>query len=156
VTYEGFAAAWPTMTDEVGFADKMNSMPKYVVSTTLEEPLEWNNSTPIKECRGRSLQPQAAAGRRHPGQRQRAARAHADGTRPDRRIPADGLSSCSREWKASLRKRKRCYCSATRGIKAGWFRRRTRPYLPADAELTPSDGRGTSSRPFLLTYHRSS
>ena len=48
VTYEGFAAAWPTMTDEVGFADKMNSMPTYVVSTTLEEPLEWNNSTLIK------------------------------------------------------------------------------------------------------------
>jgi dihydrofolate reductase len=48
VTYEGFAAAWPTMTDEVGFADKMNSMPKYVVSTTLEEPLEWNNSTLIR------------------------------------------------------------------------------------------------------------
>jgi dihydrofolate reductase len=39
VTYEGFAAAWPSRTDEVGFADKMNSMPKYVVSTTLEEPL---------------------------------------------------------------------------------------------------------------------
>jgi dihydrofolate reductase len=48
MTYEGFAAAWPTMTDEVGFADKMNSMPKFVVSTTLEEPLEWNNSTLIK------------------------------------------------------------------------------------------------------------
>jgi dihydrofolate reductase len=35
-TYEGFAAAWPSMTDEVGFADKMNTMPKYVVSSTLE------------------------------------------------------------------------------------------------------------------------
>lgn len=46
VTYEGFAAAWPSMTDEVGFADKMNSMPKYVVSTTLTE-LAWNNSTLI-------------------------------------------------------------------------------------------------------------
>ena len=44
-TYEGFAAAWPDQTDEAGFADKFNSMPKYVVSTTLEEPLEWNNST---------------------------------------------------------------------------------------------------------------
>ena len=37
VTYEGFAAAWPERTDEAGFADKMNAMPKYVVSTTLEE-----------------------------------------------------------------------------------------------------------------------
>jgi dihydrofolate reductase len=43
VTYEGFAQAWPSRTDEVGFADKMNTMPKYVVSTTLENP-EWNNS----------------------------------------------------------------------------------------------------------------
>ena len=44
VTYEGFAAAWPEMTDDVGFADKMNSMPKYVVSRTLERA-DWNNST---------------------------------------------------------------------------------------------------------------
>lgn len=35
VTYQGFAAAWPSMTDEEGFADKMNSMPKFVASTTL-------------------------------------------------------------------------------------------------------------------------
>ncbi|HET7480918.1 MAG TPA: dihydrofolate reductase family protein [Rubrobacteraceae bacterium] len=48
VTYEGFAAAWPSMTDEEGYADMMNSYPKYVVSETLEEPLEWNNSTVIK------------------------------------------------------------------------------------------------------------
>jgi dihydrofolate reductase len=48
VTYEAFAEAWPSRTDEVGFADKMNSMAKYVVSTTLEEP-GWNNSTVIKE-----------------------------------------------------------------------------------------------------------
>lgn len=44
VTYEGFAAAWPSMTDDMGFADKFNSMPKYVVSSTLEKA-EWNNST---------------------------------------------------------------------------------------------------------------
>ena len=44
VTYEGFAAAWPSVTDEVGFADKMNGMPKYVVSATMKEP-EWNNTT---------------------------------------------------------------------------------------------------------------
>jgi dihydrofolate reductase len=46
-TYEGFAAAWPAMSDEVGFADKFNSMPKYVVSSTLEDP-EWNNSAVLK------------------------------------------------------------------------------------------------------------
>jgi dihydrofolate reductase len=44
VTYEGFAAAWPSMEDEAGFAEKMNSMPKYVYSTTLESA-DWNNST---------------------------------------------------------------------------------------------------------------
>jgi dihydrofolate reductase len=48
VTYEGFAAAWPGRSDEAGFADKFNNMPKYVVSSTLTEPLEWNNSTLIK------------------------------------------------------------------------------------------------------------
>lgn len=48
VTYEGFAAAWPSRTDEAGYADRMNSLPKYVVSTTLEQ-VEWNNSHLIKE-----------------------------------------------------------------------------------------------------------
>jgi dihydrofolate reductase len=47
VTYEGFAAAWPTMEDEAGFAEKMNSMPKYVVSSTLGEA-EWNNTTVLR------------------------------------------------------------------------------------------------------------
>jgi len=44
VTYEGFAAAWPSIEDDQGFAAKMNGMPKYVVSTTLERA-EWQNST---------------------------------------------------------------------------------------------------------------
>jgi dihydrofolate reductase len=44
VTYEGFAAAWPTMEDGAGFAEKMNSMPKYVVSSTLREA-SWENTT---------------------------------------------------------------------------------------------------------------
>jgi dihydrofolate reductase len=42
VTYEGFAGAWPSREGE--FADKFNSMPKYVVSSTLKDP-EWNNTT---------------------------------------------------------------------------------------------------------------
>ncbi len=46
VTYESFAAAWPERSGE--FADKINAMPKFVVSSTLEEPLEWNNSTLIR------------------------------------------------------------------------------------------------------------
>jgi dihydrofolate reductase len=47
-TYEGFAAAWPAMKDEAGFAEKMNGMPKVVVSTTMRKA-EWNNSTIIKD-----------------------------------------------------------------------------------------------------------
>ena len=47
MTYEGFADSWPSRKDEAGFADKFNSMPKYVVSSTLEDP-EWNNSTVLK------------------------------------------------------------------------------------------------------------
>jgi dihydrofolate reductase len=47
VTYEGFAAAWPSREGDAGlgeFAELMNSMPKYVVSSTLDEAT-WNNST---------------------------------------------------------------------------------------------------------------
>ncbi len=41
VTYQGFAAAWPTMTDTGDFGERMNSLPKYVASTTLKEAT-WN------------------------------------------------------------------------------------------------------------------
>lgn len=46
-TYEGFAEAWPSRTDEQGFAERMNGISKYVVSTTLEQA-EWNNSRLIR------------------------------------------------------------------------------------------------------------
>jgi dihydrofolate reductase len=51
VTYEGFAAAWPAREndpDPAGFAKRMNAMPKYVVSTTLEEAT-WQNSTILRD-----------------------------------------------------------------------------------------------------------
>ena len=45
ITYEGFARAWPSM--EAGdFGEKMNGMPKYIVSSTLTNPT-WNNTTVI-------------------------------------------------------------------------------------------------------------
>jgi len=47
VTYEGFAAAWPSRKDSDGFADRFNSIPKFVVSKTLKT-LDWNNSHLIK------------------------------------------------------------------------------------------------------------
>src|SRR5216683_3648589 len=46
VTYEGFAAAWPSRSGDP-FSDKFNSMPKYVVSSTLKKA-DWNNSTILK------------------------------------------------------------------------------------------------------------
>jgi dihydrofolate reductase len=44
-TYEWFAAKWPSRTGDL--ADRLNSLPKYVVSSTLEDP-DWNNSTVLK------------------------------------------------------------------------------------------------------------
>jgi dihydrofolate reductase len=41
VTYEGFAAAWPTMEDTGEFGEKINTMPKFVASKTLDKG-EWN------------------------------------------------------------------------------------------------------------------
>ncbi len=47
VTYEGFAAAWPSRSGDP-FADKLNAMPKYVVSGSLERA-DWNNSTIVAD-----------------------------------------------------------------------------------------------------------
>jgi dihydrofolate reductase len=46
-TYEGFSAAWPTMTGTGEFGEKMNNMTKYVISSTLDK-VEWTGSTLIK------------------------------------------------------------------------------------------------------------
>jgi dihydrofolate reductase len=54
VTYEGFAAAWPQIEDEAGFAEKMNGMPKYVVSSTLERA-GWQNTTVLSGDPARSV-----------------------------------------------------------------------------------------------------
>jgi dihydrofolate reductase len=44
VTYDAFAGVWPTVKDEVGFADRINGMPKYVVSNSLKKAA-WSNTT---------------------------------------------------------------------------------------------------------------
>lgn len=44
ISYEGFAAVWPNINDDTGFARKMNSMRKYVASNTIEQA-EWTNTT---------------------------------------------------------------------------------------------------------------
>jgi dihydrofolate reductase len=57
ITYESFAGAWPTY--EGAFADRMNTMPKFVVSSTLVAPLSWTNATlldgPVEESVPRLL-----------------------------------------------------------------------------------------------------
>ncbi|QIX61901.1 dihydrofolate reductase [Hymenobacter lutimineralis] len=63
VTYEAFAAAWPSLTDEQGFAARMNSLPKFVVSNTLQE-LAWNNSTLIQD----NIAEEIAALKHQPGE----------------------------------------------------------------------------------------
>jgi dihydrofolate reductase len=63
VTYEGFARAWPTMPDTGAFGERMNSLPKYVVSTTLQTA-EWTNSRLIKE----SIAEEVAKLKQEPGQ----------------------------------------------------------------------------------------
>jgi dihydrofolate reductase len=44
-TYQIMAAYWPNQSDDVPFAASLNGLPKHVASTTLSEPLEWQNST---------------------------------------------------------------------------------------------------------------
>ena len=62
LTYEGFAAAWPTMKGTGEFGERMNSIKKYVVSSTLKNPT-WSNttvSTVIRSKGSRSCAPSQA------------------------------------------------------------------------------------------------
>ena len=54
VTYEGFAVAWPERAGTDQFADRMNGMPKYVFSNTLQSA-EWNNSTILRGDLGEAV-----------------------------------------------------------------------------------------------------
>ena len=89
VTYEGFAAAWPSREGE--FADKFNSMRKYVVSSTLREP-GWNNTTVIRDDlagRWSELKQQPGGDILVNGSIQLVA--DAGRARPGGRVPADGV-----------------------------------------------------------------
>ena len=56
VTYQEFASYWPYQNSaDQPFTDYLNNTPKYVVSTTLQEPLEWQNSTLIKDNVAREI-----------------------------------------------------------------------------------------------------
>ncbi len=88
-TYDGFAPVWSALSGDP-FSDRMNALPKYVVSTTLTDP-QWNNTTVIDHDphRGRP-RPQAAAGRRHRAVRLRPTLPRAHGGRAARRAAAVG------------------------------------------------------------------
>ena len=91
VTYESFAGAWPQREGE--FAEKINTMPKYVVSSTLAEPFEWENSHLIAGGGPRRPDPGAEGGRGSPDprRRQRHPGRIVDRKRARRRAAADGL-----------------------------------------------------------------
>src|SRR5947207_11521732 len=99
-SYEWLAARWPSRSGEL--ADRLNSLPKYVVSTTLANPA-WNNSTVLK---GDVLNEvptlkQHIGGHRH--RRQLSARTHADRARPGRRAAAEDLPGRPRGRRAPVR-----------------------------------------------------
>ncbi len=54
-TYEGFAAVWPGIDDPAGFARKLNSMRKYVASTTMKQA-EWTNTSVLSGDVGSAVQ----------------------------------------------------------------------------------------------------
>jgi dihydrofolate reductase len=62
-TYEIFAAFWPNQPADDPFAATLNNLPKYVASTTLQEPLTWSNSTLIKG----DVADQVSELKQHPG-----------------------------------------------------------------------------------------
>lgn len=82
VTYEGFAAAWRSITDEAGFAEKMNTMQKYVVPSTLETTRLEQQSHHQERCREGGTCPHGAHDGGCPGGGERPARGLADGVRP--------------------------------------------------------------------------
>ena len=75
-TYEGLAAVWPQLADDPAlgvFADLLNSMPKYVASTSLRAPLEWN-ATLLDGDQGPGVERHPAGGR--PGRERDRAQGH--------------------------------------------------------------------------------
>jgi hypothetical protein len=88
-TYDGFAAVWPQVKDETGFADRINGMPKLVVSTALKSA-DWNNTIVISEG---VIARVAALKSGHSRLRQRDAPACAVTARPGRCLQPDGFSN---------------------------------------------------------------
>ena len=127
VTYESFAGAWPNREGE--FADKFNTMPKYVVSSTLEDP-EWNNTTVLKGSAAEEaakLKEEIDGVIQVPGKPP--ARPGTARARPRRRAPSDGLPRRARNRAAPVRRDEREDGLAAHRVEAGRPGRRARPDL---------------------------
>ena len=90
VTYEIFAGYWPSAPADNALAGIINALPKYVVSTTLREPLSWANSTLIADdVPARIARLKEEDGQDLRSHRQRQARPDAHEARPGRRVSVD-------------------------------------------------------------------
>ena len=140
VTYNGFAKAWPTMEGTGEFGEKMNAMPKFVVS---ERSMTRPGTT--RPCSGRTSrrdrQAEGAVRGRHSRRRQRAARPGAARARPRRRAAPDGVPGRARRRQAALRGRGQHEVDGARGDEAG--RRDGDPRLQAQALIAYSRGTGS-------------
>ena len=102
---EYFGTRSPSQSGE--WVDRLNSLPKYIVSSTLQEP-KWTNATVLAGevvSEVSKLKQQTTGGDRRV--RQPPARAHADGARPGRRAAADRLPGCARRGRAPVRRDQR-------------------------------------------------
>ena len=123
-TYESFAGAWPEREGE--FADKFNSMPKFVVSTTLNGPGVEQHDRPRRRRRdGRGAQAQGGVRRRAAGAGQPPARPGADRERPRRPDQPDGLPGGPRHGQEGLRSDARPAQPPAQGIEGRRRRRRS-------------------------------
>ena len=101
-TYEDVLGYWNGQPDSP-FAPMLNNTPKYVVSTTLTEPLRWPNSTLLRgETAGTVRRAQGAVPRGPGDHGQRRADRLADRRRPGRRVPADDPSAGPRHRTAAV------------------------------------------------------
>ena len=133
VTYEGFAEAWPSRDGE--FADKFNSMPKYVVSSTLAKA-DWNNSTVL---RGDLAEEVAKLKQEHDGDivvhGSATPRAGAARARSRRRVAPDGVPRRARGRTAPVRRDERQEGPAARRLEGR--RRQTCSSSPTAQRIAP-------------------
>ena len=137
-SYEFFGARWRPRTGEL--ADRLNSMPKYVVSSTLDDP-EWNNTTVLKgDVVTRGLEAEAGARRRNRRPCQLSARPHAARARPGRRSAAGRLPGRARVRRAPLRRDQRQEAYAPRQREHHRRRPRVRHLRGREGRLTTARG----------------